>query len=45
MKGNECDVMEWIFVELNGINMRNGEEKESKMGEKYSTMTPSSGEG
>ena len=31
MKGNKCDVMEWIFVEWNGINIRNGEEKESKM--------------
>ena len=31
MKGDECDVVEWGFVGWNGINMRNGGEKESKM--------------
>ena len=31
MKGNECDVVEWRFVEWNGINRRNGEERGSKM--------------
>ena len=31
MEGNECDVVEWRLVEWNGINRRNGEEKESKM--------------
>ena len=31
MKGNECDVVEWRFIEWNGINRRNGEERESKM--------------
>ena len=31
MKGNESDVVEWKFVEWNGINRRNGEEKELKM--------------
>ena len=31
MKGNECEVVEWRFVELDGVNRRNGEERESKM--------------
>ena len=31
MKGNEGDVVEWRFIEWNGINRRNGEEKESKI--------------
>ena len=31
MKGNECDVVERIFIEWSGINMRNREGKESKM--------------
>ena len=31
MKENEGDVVEWKFVEWNGINKRNGEERVSKM--------------
>ena len=31
MKGNECDVVGQRFVEWDGINQRNREEKESKM--------------
>ena len=31
MKGNERDVVERIFIEGSGINIRNMEEKESKM--------------
>ena len=45
MKGNECDVVEWRFVEWNGINReieRKNESKMMKMGEKYSVMTFSS---
>ena len=31
MTGNEWDVVEWRFVKGDGINWRNGEERELKM--------------
>ena len=31
MKGNERVGVEWNFVEWNGMNRRNGEERRSKM--------------
>ena len=30
MKGNECDIVEWRFIEWNGINRRKGVKNNEK---------------